>query len=190
MSWKVTTNPVSEPLTATEVKNYLKVDTSADDELIDILIEGARRWVERHCTVGLLPQTITETFDDWPKNSREWELTVSPLRSVTAIYYKDSNGDVQTWDAANYVVDAISKPPRVQIAYGVTWPTLRDEIDAVSAVYVVGYDDASAIPANVKRAMLLTIADAYDNRTDHIKRMPTAAEYLLQSTGERIWQFR
>jgi len=33
MAWKVTTAPAKEVWTLSEVKNYLKVDTSADDTL-------------------------------------------------------------------------------------------------------------------------------------------------------------
>jgi len=185
MSWKVTTDPASEPLSRTEVKNYLKVSYSTDDDLIDILIKSARQWVERHCNIGLLPQTVTEVFDDFPE-----ELSVSPLRAVSAISYKDSDGNTQTWASDQYVVDSYQNPPRVHTSYGVQYPTIRDEINAVSAVYTVGYDDASAMPAPIKQAMFLTIADAYENRENYIKKMPTAAEYILESAGYRIWHFR
>lgn len=188
MSWKVSTEPASEPFTKTDVKLDMKVDTTADDDLIDILIKAARQWVENHCRIGLLEQTITEVYDDWPSD-RVFSLSVSPIRSVSGIYYKDSNGDTQTLSSALYTVDTFTRPARVQIKYSQTWPTLYDEINSVSAVYVVGYDAASAIPAPIRKAMLLTIADMYDNRQDHVKRLPTAAEYLLQSGGYRIWEF-
>ena len=189
MSWKVTTEPASEPLTLTEVKNYLKVDFSDDDDLLNMLITAARQWVEKHCNIGLLPQTITEVFDRWP-TARSWELSVSPLRAVSAISYKDSAGNVQTWASGNYIVDSYTQPARVQSGYSVTFPTLYDEINSVSAVYTTGWDDADDLPAPIKQAMLLTIADAYENRENYIKKMPTAAEYILQSAGYRIWQFR
>lgn len=185
MSWKVTTEPASEPLTLTEVKNYLKVDFSTDDDLITLLIQSARQWVERHCKIGLLPQTVTELSTGFIE-----ELAVSPVRSVSAISYKDTEGNIQTWASGNYIVDTYEQPARIGKAYSVSYPTLYDEMNNVSAVYTVGYDDSDAIPAPVKRAMLLTIADAYENREDHVKRLPTAAEYELQSTGERVWLFR
>ena len=189
MSWKVTTEPASEPLTTVEVKNYLKVDFTDDDDLIDILIMSARQWVEKHCNIGLLPQTITEVYDTWP-TGRGWDLSVSPLRSVTAISYKDSAGATQTWASGNYTVDDYQLPSRIQRGYGVTSPTLHDSFNAVSAVYTVGYDDASGIPAPIRMAMFLTIADAYENRENYVKKLPTAAEYILQSAGYRIWHFR
>ena len=189
MAWKVTTDPASEPLTTAEVLNNLKLESSslpaAETTLIETLIKAARQWVERHCNVGLLPQTITEVFDGFPE-----ELSVGPVRSVTSISYKDSDGAVQTWTASNYVVDTYEQPARIRRAYGVVNPSLRDEINNVSAVYVIGYDDADALPAHIKQAMLLTIADAYENRENYVKQLPTAAEYILESGGIRIWRFR
>jgi len=185
MSWKVTTEPTSEPLTLTEVKNYLKVDFTTDDDLITLLIKSARQWVERHCNIGLLPQTVTELCDDFPDT-----LSRSPVRSVLSISYKDSAGATQTWASGNYIVDTYDEPARIRKAYGVIKPTLYDEIARVTVVYTIGWDDAGALPAPIKRAMLLTIANAYENREDSIKRMPTAAEYELQSAGYRIWLFR
>ena len=189
MSWKVTTQPSSEPITLAEAKNYLKVDEATDDSLIGDLIKGARQEIERSCNIGLLPQTITETFDDWP-SVRSWELSLSPLRTVSAISYLDSAGSVQTWASGNYVVDDYQDPPRVQRSSAGTFPTLYDQINSVSAVYSVGWDDASAMPAPIKRAILMTLADAYENRENYVKRMPTAVEFILQSSGYRIWHFR
>lgn len=188
-SWKVTTPPASEPVTRNEAKLWLKVDTTADDDIVDALIESARVWVERHCNIGLLPQTITEVYDAWP-TGRDFELTVTPLRAVSAVYYLDSAGAQQELSSSSYTVDYFQRPARVQLKYSQTWPTLYDEINSVSAVYTVGYDAASAIPGPVITAMKLAIADAYENRQDYVKKLPTAAEYLLQSAGERIWQFK
>lgn len=189
MSWKVTTEPASEPITLADAKLWLKVDGTADNNLITALITSARLWVERHCNVGLLPQTITEVWDGWPAG-REMELSVSPLRSVTSIKYLDSNGDEQTLSSANYAYDIYAKPPRVQLKYSQTWPTLYDEINSVSAVYAVGYDSAATVPESIKTAMYLAIADSYENRTDYVRKMPTMAEMLLQSSGNRIFTFK
>ena len=43
MAWKVTTAPATEIWAVSEVKDYLKVDTSADDTLISTLIQSARQ---------------------------------------------------------------------------------------------------------------------------------------------------
>lgn len=188
MPYRVVVSPASEPLTLAETKNYLKVTTSADDNLISDLIEAARISVEKFCRIGILPQTIVETYDYWPRG-RVFELSVSPLRSASAIYYKNSAGVDTLWDSSNYVADLYRDPARIQAAYSVEFPILYDEINSVSAIYTVGYDDASAMPTTIKKAMYSTIADAYQNRTNYIKKLPTEVEYYLTSVGLRKFSF-
>jgi len=175
-------------LSRSEVKNYLKVDVTTDDALIDTLITAARQWVENHCALALLPQTITELFDEFPADGI-FPLTVSPVRSVSAITYADTAGAVQTLAATVYKADLISMPARIIRNSGQAWPQVDTVQGIASAIYTVGYDNASAVPGPIKQAMLLTIADMYDNRTDYIKKLPTAAEYMLQAAGYRIWTF-
>lgn len=186
MAYKVTTAPASEPLTKSEVKNYLKVDTSSDDALIDTLITAARQWVENHCALALLPQTILETFDGLPKEGA-LSLTISPLREVSGVYYLDNANTAQLMPSAIYRVDTVTMPPRIIRNYNQSWPEVQETVGNASAIYMAGYDNASAVPAAIKTAMMLTIADMYDNRTDYVKKMPTAAEYILQAGGFRIF---
>lgn len=188
MPYKVTSQPASEPVTLTEAKAYLKVTTSAEDDLITELITTARIWVEKFCRVGLLPQTILETFNHWPRG-RKIPLSISPLRSISSISYLDSAGNAQTWASSNYVVDLVTEPPVVQKKYSNEFPTLYDQINSVSAVYTVGWDSASAVPLNYKKAIYSSIADFYDNRTNYVKRLPTEVEYYLTSTGGRKFTF-
>lgn len=186
MAYRVTTAPATEPLTRSEVKNYLKVDSTSDDALIDTLITAARQWVENHCALALLPQTLLETFDGLPQDGA-LSITISPLREVSAIYYRDAGGNVQTMDTGVYRLDAVTMPPRIIRRYAQSWPTMEDAPGNASAIYTAGYDNASAVPAAVKTAIMLTVADMYDNRTDYVKKMPTAAEYILQAAGFRIF---
>lgn len=187
MTYKVTTGPASEPFSVSEVKDYLKVDNSADDAMIETLITAARQWVENHCALALLPQTVIQT---WGKFGGIMNIALSPLRSVSAITYLDTAGAQQTLSASVYGVDNIRTPAQIYLAYGQMWPATYEAPNAASAIFTAGYDAASAIPAPIKQAMLLTIADMYDNRTDYVKRLPTAAEYLLQSAGYRVWLFQ
>jgi len=187
MTYKVTQGPASEPLTVSEVKDYLKVDSSADDTLIGTLITAARQWVENHCALALLPQTAIQV---WGVFDKEMDLALSPLRSVSAITYLDTGGTQQTLSASVYGVDNIRTPSRIYRAYGQSWPSTYEAPNAASAIFTAGYDAASAVPAAIKQALMLTIADMYDNRTDYVKRLPTAAEYLLQSCGYRVWLFQ
>lgn len=178
MAWKVTTAPATEVWTLSEVKNYLKVDTSADDTLITTLLQSAREVAERYLNQALITQTITEKLDRL--NSPVIYLSVSPVISVTSFQYADSQNTTQTFNSSNYIVDTFEKPARLSLAYGKTWPTLYGNINDVTITYTAGYGStAASVPMQIRQAILMMIADSYDNREDYVKKLPTASEYLL-----------
>lgn len=178
MAWKVTTAPATEVWTLSEVKNYLKVDTSADDTLITTLLQSAREVAERYLNQALITQTITEKLDRLSKPTIY--LSVSPVISVSSFQYADSQNTTQTYNSGNYIVDTFEKPARLSLAYGKTWPTLYGNINDVTITYTAGYGaTAASVPMQIRQAILMMIADSYDNREDYVKKLPTASEYLL-----------
>ena len=178
MAWKVTTAPAKEVWTLSEVKNYLKVDTSADDTLITTLLQSAREVAERYLNQALITQTITEKLDRL--NNPVIYLSVSPVISVSSFQYADSQNTTQTYNSSNYIVDTFEKPARLSVAYGKTWPTLYGNINDVTITYTAGYNtEPSGVPMQIRQAILMMIADSYDNREDYVKKLPTASEYLL-----------
>ena len=178
MAWKVTTAPATEVWTLSEVKNYLKVDTSVDDTLITTLLQSAREVAERYLNQALITQTITEKLDRL--SNPTIYLSVSPVMSVSSFQYADSQNTTQTYNASNYIVDTFDKPARLSLAYGKTWPTLYGNINDVTITYTAGYGStAASVPMQIRQAILMMIADSYDNREDYVKKLPTASEYLL-----------
>ena len=178
MAWKVTTAPATEVWTLSEVKNYLKVDTSADDTLITTLLQSAREVAEKYLNQALITQTITEKLDRL--SNPTIYLSVSPVISVSSFQYADSQNTTQTYNASNYIVDTFEKPARLSLAYGKTWPTLYGNINDVTITYTAGYGStAASVPMQIRQAILMMIADSYDNREDYVKKLPTASEYLL-----------
>lgn len=167
--WSVTSAPAAEPLTRTEMKNYLKVPSTvtADDDLIDSLILEARQFVERMTARALITQTITQYWDNWPdgKNNSDPRVIlphVAPLQSVISLSYiasGDTPASYTTWASTNYTVDNISGltgsgPARIVKNPGVSWPDLAEYYNAVKLVHLVGYGaSASAVPAPLLTAM-------------------------------------
>ncbi len=63
------TPPVGEPLTLAETKAHLRIDSSAEDDLLASLIRTAREHLERE--TGLcadLARTFRLYLDDWPQS--------------------------------------------------------------------------------------------------------------------------
>ena len=178
MAWKVTTAPVNEPWTLADVKSYLKIDDSNEDSMLNTLIKGARMVAESYLNQGLITQTVTEKLDKL--GDPTIYLSVSPVLAVSSFQYANSENTTATFAATDYVVDTFSKPARLNLGYGKTWPTLYGNINDVTITYTVGYGtESSAVPFQIRQAILLMVADTYENRQDYVKRLPTASQYLL-----------
>jgi uncharacterized phiE125 gp8 family phage protein len=181
----IATAPADEPLTLAEVKAWLKVDGSDEDALLTALITAARASAEKYMQAALLEQRIIEIFSDFERNGIR--LSLWPLVSVEAVKYKDTGGNALTLDASFYGVDTSARPGLVYRKENALWPMLEIAPDAVTVEYTAGYETADDVPQPIKTAMLLMIADWYDNRTDSARTLPTAAEKLLNQY--RVWMF-
>jgi uncharacterized phiE125 gp8 family phage protein len=174
--YKVSTHPTAEPIDLTEAKLYLRVDTTADDDLIETLIKAARESVELYTSRALVTQTVTQKLDYFP--SFGFRLAVHPVQSITSIVYKDSNGADQTLSTDIYMLDNYDLPNAVVLKSNQQFPATYLEDNCVTVTYVAG-ETVQNVPAAIKQAIYLTLTDFYENRTNYVKRLPTAAEYLL-----------
>lgn len=175
----IATNPL---FTTAEAKDFLKVDTTADDTLIDNLIKAATQSCEIYTNRYFLDTLVTQHADKWSDINT---LYKSPVSSITHIKYYDSNDSLQTLAASNYILDNASKPARIGLAVDGELPTLADRINAVEVKYTVGYGTASTdVPDGIKQAVLLTIGNWYENRQTVITgrtatELPLSSQYLL-----------
>lgn len=136
------------------------------EPLLNILIASARRAAEAELHRYLITQTLEARFDEFPDaDDADDALLLPPLQSVASITYIDIDGATQTLDAAQYLVDAYSAPARITPAYGYAWPSVRDQMNAVTVRFVAGYGAASAVPQGIKNWMLYRIATLYQSRS-------------------------
>jgi len=181
-SLKVNTLSTNPLFTTAEAKDFLKVDTTADDTLIDNLIKAATQSCEEYTNQYFMDTLVTQYSDNWMEVYR---LYKSPVSSLTHIKYYDSNDSLQTLAASNYILDNASKPARIGLAVDGELPTLADRINAVEVKYTVGYGTASTdVPDGIKQAVLLTIGNWYENRQTVITgrtatELPLSSQYLL-----------
>jgi uncharacterized phiE125 gp8 family phage protein len=158
--------PSLEPVSLAEVRLHLRVDDVAEDALIDSLRVAAREYVENFTGRKLITQTWDQKQDGFCGHCIE--LPFAPLISVTSISYVDNNGDTQVWPSPNYTVDAptgpFAMPGRIVPAYGVTWPSTRDVINAVTVRFVTGYGSTVHSVPYLLRAALKEYTRAHFDR--------------------------
>ena len=160
--WRVTTEPSLEPVTLVDMKLHLRVDCTADDDLITALIVAARQWCEDYEHRAYITQTITAKLD-WLPN--QMILPKPRLQSVTSVKYTDTGGDQQTLSTDLYDVDIFREPGQIVRGFNDTYPDTLDVVNAVEVIYKAGYGDAASdVPSKTIAAIKLFVAHLYENR--------------------------
>lgn len=93
-------------------------------------------------------------------------IPLAPLISIDSIKYLDTAGVQQTLSNSVYKIDSVSEPARVLPAFGQSWPTTRQEINAVEVTFTCGYTVNNPIPEGIKSWMKIRLATLYENREE------------------------
>lgn len=160
MGLSVVTAPTETSISLDLAKQNSRVRHSVEDDLFDLYIAAADRYIENYAQIALLPQT--------------WELTVQcisgdvlevplpPLRSITSVSYDDAAGATQAFtdyklgDQDGVAVLRVDSTTPFPLVDGVTAP-LKIRFEA-------GYNDADAVPADIRQCALLLASHFYQNR--------------------------
>ena len=186
MSLKVITGPSTEPIALADAKAHLRVDGTDEDSYITSLIVAAREGAEHLTGRALMPQTLELALDEFCDIVK---LPMPPLVSITSVKYLDEAGVLQTLAAEDYLLDDYSEPARIKPAYGTAWPVTRKQPNAVLIRYEAGYENASAVPQQIKNWMLIQIGTMYANRESVVTGVSVASvpevDRLLDKTRLR-----
>lgn len=188
MPLKLVAAPAQEPISLDEALAHLRLEGdeyAGEQSYVSALLVAARRWCEGFQNRAYVTQTWDLVLDRFPGGAIR--IPLPPLQSVAYVKYKDPSGSEQTLDPAGYTVDAAGEPGRIVPAYGCSWPETRDEIGAVTVRFTAGYGAPAAVPAEIKQAILLKVADLYEHRGGDEgvdEKIQSAVEALL--APERI----
>ena len=139
---RTTIDGSSEPVTATEVKSYLKIDFTDDDTLIETIISGVREMAEQKTGLSLIPSTIVY-FEDSDYDD-EIRLPYPEHNDVTEII--QNSEDITADCIITGETEKVVKLPYIYDGIKITYTTL------------------GTCPSGVKLALLKAIADIYERR--------------------------
>ena len=181
-SLKVDTAATTPIFTTAEAKDFLKVDTTADDTIIDNLVAAATESCQIYTNQYFINTVVTQYSDNWKEF---YSLYKSPVSSITHVKYYDKDDSLQTLASSNYILDDTYEPARIGIAVDGELPNVADRINAVQVKYTVGYGTASTdVPEGIRTAIILTVGNWYENRQSVITgrtatELPLSSQYLL-----------
>ncbi len=171
-----TVDPAVNALTIEEFKAHARIDAADEDPLHkDVFVPAAIRWCEEQIERAFVTQTWQMTFDVFETTTAIIELLRPELISVTSFAYVDTAGDSQTLvENTDFIKSTSSHKGRLQPAFGLVWPDVRDQMDAITITYTAGYGPlATDVPGDIKMAIAMLAAHWNENREAVITGMPS-----------------
>lgn len=182
---RLSTKAATPLITTDEAKNYLRVDSSTDDALIDLFVEAATTQVENHIHRSLISQSWTLTMDNFDRHSdhildqlgegvHNLPMSVAfrsdvvflarmPIISITSVKTTDTDNSQTPFDSSNY--DFSAETGQLFLNDGSVWPTNLREKDAIEIIYVAGYGTAATdVPAPIRQTVYYQLGRIYENR--------------------------
>lgn len=165
------TEPANNPVTLTEAKAHLRIDGSAEDDLITSLINSATRWAEDYTDRTFCHTQWTMRLDSFygPIGSPvqfglkadgnniegrqgtvpnlDIELPRPPMvqagtaTAVTITYTPNAGASTATLSAAEYRVDRQATPGVARPLYGQSWPSHLVDQNSTTVTWWAGYSN-------------------------------------------------
>ena len=177
--FKIVIQPGSEPITADDVKEFSRIDTDAEDSLIESFIVAVRQAAETYLGRSILTQTIDYYFDYWPKGE-VIELPRPPLISVTSLIAINEDGTEETISSDNYYVVPEALPGRIVLKAGLSGLTITPRTSAGYKIKMkAGYGFNSIdVPYAIRQGLLQWVAYIYETRNFQPEPPPEALGFL------------
>ena len=188
-TYQVITPASTYPVSLTEAKSHLKVDTTADDTYITSIIKAATQLSEEYTNRFFIDTVIDQTCSDFAQLQTLFKSKVS---AVAHVKYYDNDNSLQTLSATIYDTQLQYEPSQIQLAENQSFPSITKRNDAVVARYTVGYGSAASdVPEIIKQAILLTIGNFYQNRNSVVigriaTELPMNVKWLLDTYKVQI----
>jgi uncharacterized phiE125 gp8 family phage protein len=189
MRLSLLTPPAEDPVSLAEAKAHLRVEHDREDAWIVSSIKAATAFAESFTRRQFVTATWALRLDQFPRC--EIRLPLAPLRSARVAYIDPFLSSAE-WNPEEYVVDAPrgdhAAPGRIYPKPGGSFPTTHAAYSGVVVSFDAGYGGAADVPAGIKHAILLTVADLFENRGTSVVG---AIVSPLSLTAERLlWPYR
>lgn len=162
MSLVMTTRPALEPVTVSEAKAFLRLDTSDEDVLVGSLILTSRLHVEAALGLAIISQGWKVILDSWPEDGTV-RFPLGPVLSVSAVRLIAATGSPTTLASDSYTLDGEARPPR--LIPNTNWPAPTRKARGIEIDFTAGFGpQASDVPEPIRSALLLLVAHWYEHR--------------------------
>lgn len=178
----VTTGATTEEMVSlADAKSVTRLDSTStgDDAYLSMLIPAGRVYMEIGGNIATLRRQYDMVMDAVPGGDA-LKIPKTPLVSVDQVVGINSTGGETALSTDAYAVDVVSKPGRLLLNPGYSWPTGLREYAGFRVRFTAGHSTAAAgIPDPLRLANLQYIAHFYEHRGDGDAPLPPSVEELL-----------
>jgi uncharacterized phiE125 gp8 family phage protein len=153
--------PTTLIVTAAQAATHVRSVNAAELTELEEWSKAAQRLVETRIDRALTEQGWRLSLDAFPAIIK---LPRSPLITVSALTYVDTNGVTQTLAVSAYRIDSDAEPATIEPAYGTSWPSTAAVKGAVKVSYTSGHATGRPAPEQAAPAIKLYIGHWYENR--------------------------
>lgn len=179
-------SPITEPLSLTEVKAQVEVESSETywDTLLTALTIAARRKVEGDTGYPLVSRGFVQYMNRWPCED-SIRLRRNPVTAVASVVWTDSANAPHTMVLdTDYELDLKSKPARVNLPANGSWPGGQlKRTNPIAITFTAGYGATAPERPTHLLLMRLLISHWFQFRgavTDQtLKEVPLSYQSLL-----------
>jgi uncharacterized phiE125 gp8 family phage protein len=160
--YALTTPGAEPPVTVKQAKDHLKIENTADDGVIGVILGVAEEFAAGYTAQELRANTWTLLLDEFGDDD-EILLRRHPVASITSVKHT-VDGSPVTISSADYLLEKGVQSSRIYLADGASWPTDTDNLrQGVEVVFVT-----EVLPKidSVKLGILRHVAYLYENRGD------------------------
>ena len=202
---KEVTPPSGQVVSTADMKNYLRVDSDAEDATIDAMILAATEKVEEYTNLKMLTQVWKVIYDEFGQTFDAFDrdgtferrladtrtdpeflfLPLGPVQSVTSLTTFDDDDTGTVFASGNYFVDDSDGHGRLVLRNGSTWPTtVLRPANGIEIEFTAGYGLAADVPNALVQAIKIITAHLYERRGDtednSKQKMPATAFMLCE----------
>ena len=151
------TPPAAEPLTLAAAKDFLRLGTDAEDELVMQLIRAGRAHVETASGLALVTRTLKRRWTTWPQGLLRGgvKLRPGPTQALVSVVRVDAEGGEQLLTGRFQLTSG-----RLRLRPFAGLPVVPPG-GAIEVTFVAGYGDAADVPEDLVHAVKLWVKAAY-----------------------------
>lgn len=148
-------------ITVAQVKSHLDISASTWDTVFENLIELCTQYAMEYCGGRRFISAGSDTTEYHDgRDTNIIELKNYPVQTITSVSYSSGDYDSPTWTAYN----AASDYKRDMTKGLLYFASIDKGIQNIRVVYDGGYADASAVPWDIKGALIKMVSKEFDKR--------------------------